>query len=839
MTMMVMDMSEVYSFIQQFGAAALHTQKNEYAKSMQAYVGKLEKDLESSNIAIKDLEGEFKRRNNQTSPRKRDTQSSKGDQSSSGIIKFLNATVPKFSKKGSIEIANHLELYESTVDSLQLYADADRIRFLPWAFENRYRHYFTSFRERGIRKWQDVLHEVKMEFGPFKSIMAARRDIYKLRCKPNQSPREFLYVQNAYGLAYSYPDWESCEFKQFYDAMPVQIKFSLARDLDAPLDRLVTAATTLYNISECNPTGERSAIDLKNEAKDGVGRITPPLTKRDGDVANMLFVLQSNQKEVSPKVGVIECNRDEVSPEVLTCQRDYSLKKRQMREHPNYLCDLFNDDGRYYIDSYLQDECIGPIKGLIDTGSQATILSFNYFQQIVDRTEKKPKLKAFDGSLISVGGDTLQVKGTAWLKFTIGKKIIRHPTIIVDIPNDKLIIGVDILKRLSSIIDFINEAIWTQVKAPIAYDRSCNIQTHYNCHVVEERPNFIEVHFRNNQIPDITILKNGDPEKAIRDTKQTITIQKDRIKKVTLNEDVLTILLKGRCSEVADLTRHTQSMVRIEKVSNNLLIPIQMNNMARMKYGKLDLKSEASYISLSLLKQVANPKMIKYSSPQGQWVHDLDGDSQSHNVIARCLLSISIGDKTTEHSFIVLNEPRHQMYIGNDLLHRFAAQVDLVNNNLWSRLSGDPEGCQNEEQTLKWGQQMPYALSILASEDVKIPEGECNNSDLSSEEGTCHIEETSLVFNHESDEKEYELYQLKKEMEQAAEQISLADARSDESKPQQLKKLFIDFQDMFAKDSYDCGVTDLHVARIQTDPNAPPVYVKQYRLPLATFESLV
>ncbi|KAM9326852.1 LOW QUALITY PROTEIN: uncharacterized protein PAF06_003088 [Gastrophryne carolinensis] len=483
--------------------------------------------------------------------------------------------------------------------------------------------------------------------------------------------------------------------------------------------------------------------------------------------------------QVSPKVGAAGCSRNDIaSSEVLSLQKDYSLKKRQMREHSNYLCDMFNDDGRYYIDSYLQDECIGPIKGLIDTGSQATILSFNYFQQIVDRTEKKPKLKAFDGSLISVGGDALQVKGTAWLKFTIGKKIIRHPTIIVDIPNDKLIIGVDILKRLSSIIDFINEAIWTQVKAPIAYDRSCNLQTHYNCHVIEERSNLIEVHFRNNQIPDI--MKNGDPEKAIRDTKHTITIQKDRIKKV--------------------------------------------NNMARMKYAKLDLKSEASYISLGLLKQIANPKMIRYSSPQDQWVHDLDGDSQSHNVIARCLLSISIGDKTTEHSFIVLNETRHQIYIGNDLLHRFAAQVDLVNNNLWSRLSGDPEGFQNEEQTLKWGQQMPYAVSILVAEDVEIPEGGYNNSDLSitlrkgtilglgmdseyytfgfqnqviglipdeylseeelleqhffstpeglfnihsiypfsSEEGTCHIEETSLVLNHESDEKEYELYQLEK-----------------------------------------------------------------------------
>ncbi|KAM9299041.1 uncharacterized protein PAF06_016039 [Gastrophryne carolinensis] len=107
--------------------------------------------------------------------------------------------------------------------------------------------------------------------------------------------------------------------------------------------------------------------------------------------------------QVSPKVGAAVCSRNDIaSSEVLSLQKNHSLKKHQMREHSNYLCDLFNVDGRYYIDSYLQDECIGPIKGLIDTGSQATIMSFNYFQQIVDRTEKKPKLKAFDGSLISV-----------------------------------------------------------------------------------------------------------------------------------------------------------------------------------------------------------------------------------------------------------------------------------------------------------------------------------------------------------------------------------------------------------------------------------------------------
>ncbi|XP_056376197.1 uncharacterized protein LOC130273431 isoform X4 [Hyla sarda] len=209
----------------------------------------------------------------------------------------------------------------------------------------------------------------------------------------------------------------------------------------------------------------------------------------------------------------------------------------------------------------------------------------------MDLTAKRPHLKLFDGSLISVGGDALQVKGTKWLKLKIGKKIIRHPTIIIDLPYDRLIIGMDLLKILSSIVDFINVAIWTQVKAPIAYKYSCNAQPQPSCHVVEERFHSVEVHFRNNQTPDVTILKNGDPMEAINGTAHTITIQKDRIEKVILDGDVL----QGKCSEVADLTRPRQSMVRIKK---------------------------------------------------DQWVHDLDGDSQSHNAIPRCLLSISIGDRS-------------------------------------------------------------------------------------------------------------------------------------------------------------------------------------------------
>ncbi|OCU00213.1 hypothetical protein XELAEV_18005991mg [Xenopus laevis] len=618
-------------------------------------------------------------------------------QNSASIITFLNTAVPKFSKKGSSQIANHLELYESTMDSLKL-SEADRIRFLPWAFDDRYRHYFSSFKERGITKWQSVLHEVKLEFGPYRTTTAAKRKIYKLSCRSNQSPREFLSVlKNAYGLAYRNPDWESMEFKQvFYEALPTQIKLSLAHDLDFenPLERLVTSATLLFNISEGQNLNERKFkkfpehnvnesrvkphLNFESQPKKipsttgpnqqnqkqqlnprqtkpqiakgsdrnssgsgsqdyrprfnrdyrgyqgrqnyrgyqeyrrpqgyrrwdnrprqqwGKGQESPDSPRGKSPTGNQNGPQNQNPRKPSrfdqladqvaklsdiphkdnsrdpmslqpvceiPSVQfvpVVESmgtqmtcrrNQEEINPNILTLQKDHS-SKQQMANHSNFLCNLLQLDGRYFIDTCLQDGCVGPIQGLLDTGSQVTILSFSHFQQILGSSKKKPRLTAFDGSLISVGGDSLQVKGTSWLTYKIGKKILKHPTLIVDLPYDCLIIGIDLLKRLNSRIDLINEAIWTQVKIPIAFERSRNAQSQHSCHMIEERPNSVEIHFRNSQ---------------------------------------------GEIS----ITRHIQPLVKIEKTNDTMLV--QVNNITRVKYAKLDLKSEASYISIGLLKQV-------------------------------------------------------------------------------------------------------------------------------------------------------------------------------------------------------------------------------------------
>ena len=73
---------------------------------------------------------------------------------------------------------------------------------------------------------------------------------------------------------------------------------------------------------------------------------------------------------------------------------------------------------------------------------------------------------------------------------------------------------------------------------------------------------------------------------------------------------------------------------------------------------------------------------------------------------------------------------------------------------------------------------------------------------------------------------------------EAQQQLDKADALETDTQRQELKDLFYEFQGIFSRDSYDCGITYIHSVRIPTDPNAPPTFVRQYEIPLAAFESI-
>uniref|UniRef100_A0A9J7ZNY9 Gypsy retrotransposon integrase-like protein 1 n=1 Tax=Cyprinus carpio carpio TaxID=630221 RepID=A0A9J7ZNY9_CYPCA len=63
-----------------------------------------------------------------------------------------------------------------------------------------------------------------------------------------------------------------------------------------------------------------------------------------------------------------------------------------------------------------------------------------------------------------------------------------------------------------------------------------------------------------------------------------------------------------------------------------------------------------------------------------------------------------------------------------------------------------------------------------------------------------------------------------------------ANALESDTDRQGLRQVLYKFKESFAKDSLDCVLTSLHTVRIPTHPDAPPTFVKQYKIPIASHE---
>ncbi|KAL7378277.1 hypothetical protein ABVT39_011258 [Epinephelus coioides] len=63
-----------------------------------------------------------------------------------------------------------------------------------------------------------------------------------------------------------------------------------------------------------------------------------------------------------------------------------------------------------------------------------------------------------------------------------------------------------------------------------------------------------------------------------------------------------------------------------------------------------------------------------------------------------------------------------------------------------------------------------------------------------------------------------------------------ADALNSDEEHKKLCAVLLKYQTSFAKDSLDCSLTTIHSVQIPTPPNAPPTYVRQYKIPLASYE---
>ncbi|XDV14345.1 hypothetical protein PO909_014616 [Leuciscus waleckii] len=220
-------------------------------------------------------------------------------------------------------------------------------------------------------------------------------------------------------------------------------------------------------------------------------------------------------------------------------------------------------------------------------------------------------------------------------------------------------------------------------------------------------------------------------------------------------------------------------------------------------------------------------------------------------------IHLAIGPMSIVHPVYISPMNTYQFLIGKDLLDRFEPLLDFKHLQIWAQVreplplqphkSIEPE-CQAtgivETPSARHEDEIPTAVQGSISNDFHdfelilpvigpippalIPEGHTDNTLFTAPFQFIAITSVMSVAKHQEPYQGFEL--------QVQQILQDADALQDDADRQRLKQVLYKFKESFAKDSLDCGLTDLHTVRIPTHPEAPPTFVKQYKIPIASHE---
>ncbi|XDV36008.1 hypothetical protein PO909_005862 [Leuciscus waleckii] len=220
-------------------------------------------------------------------------------------------------------------------------------------------------------------------------------------------------------------------------------------------------------------------------------------------------------------------------------------------------------------------------------------------------------------------------------------------------------------------------------------------------------------------------------------------------------------------------------------------------------------------------------------------------------------IHLAIGPMSIVHPVYISPMNTYQFLIGKDLLDRFEPLLDFKHLQIWAQVreplplqphkSIEPE-CQAtgivETPSARHEDEIPTAVQGSISNDFHdfelilpvigpippalIPEGHTDNTLFTAPFQFIAITSVMSVAKHQEPYQGFES--------QVQQILQDADALQDDADRQRLKQVLYKFKQSFAKDSLDCGLTDLHTVRIPTHPEAPPTFVKQYKIPIASHE---
>ena len=137
------------------------------------------------------------------------------------------------------------------------------------------------------------------------------------------------------------------------------------------------------------------------------------------------------------------------------------------------------------------------VKFLYDSGAQISLMSKKVFRNI--NLKDRPRKIPFNLGCSGVSGNKLKLMGCYEFKFNILGKQVTHPFFVADIPGQKGVIGIDIIKKHKLGLDvFTNEPIFQlatvatlnkDVYLPPRSRTLCNLKIP-DCNIIKGKDNF-------------------------------------------------------------------------------------------------------------------------------------------------------------------------------------------------------------------------------------------------------------------------------------------------------------------------------------------------------------
>ncbi|XP_042586362.1 uncharacterized protein LOC122138348 [Cyprinus carpio] len=424
------------------------------------------------------------------------------------------------------------------------------------------------------------------------------------------------------------------------------------------------------------------------------------------------------------------------------------------------------------------------MEALINTGSDLTVISSQLFKRLQFEAKRQDRTltpQTCELNVQSYSQNDIRFDKVASIHLTIGPMSLVHPVYISPMDTYPLLIGKDLLDRFEPLLDFKQLKVWAQVRETLPLQPHRSPVT--DCQVTEVTGTPTE--------PDCQVTElTGTPAASHGYTASTTNQGSSSLLCTLVNEQgtVIPAYTKGvaarlnmRCGQTLN---HTLGFFQPSPECVELGLTLEATPLT-------EVSSHIVYILCNnwTVTDINIPKAYRLGWLVSHDFHDFERVRPVIGPIPPALIPEGSTDKTlftAPFKFIAITSV---MSVTKDQVCR----TELT-----------------EDQHLA-----VYTVSHQSVSETDEPATPLN---------TKPTDDTPM-------EKPYPCFE-------SPVQRILQDANALQSDTvrQGLRQVLYKFKESCAKDSLDCGLTNLHMVHIPTHPDAPPTFVKQYKIPIASHE---